>query len=55
MKNQLVAVMTFGKPRFNKNYEYELIRYATKSGYHILGGAGKLLKYFLEKLQSQKI
>ena len=45
-ENELVAVMTFGKPRFNKNYEWELIRYATKSGYHVLGGAGKLLKYF---------
>ena len=45
-ENQLVAVMTFGKPRFNKNYEYELIRYASKSGYRVLGGAGKLLKYF---------
>jgi hypothetical protein len=45
-ENELVAVMTFGKPRFNNNYEYELIRYATKSRYHVLGGAGKLLKYF---------
>ena len=45
-ENELFAVMTFGKPRFNKNYEWELIRYATKSGYHVLGGAGKLLKYF---------
>ena len=45
-ENELVAVMTFGKPRFNKNYEYELIRYATKSGYQVLGGAGKLLSYF---------
>ena len=45
-ENELVAVMTFGKPRFNKNYEWELIRYATKSGCQVLGGAGKLLKYF---------
>ena len=36
--------MTFGKPRFNKNYEWELIRYATSK--HVIGGAGKLLKYF---------
>lgn len=43
---ELVAVMTFGKPRFSKNAEYELIRYATKSGYQVLGGAGKLLRYF---------
>lgn len=44
--NELVAVMTFGKPRFNTKYEYELIRYATKAGYKVLGGAGKLLKFF---------
>ena len=43
-ENELVAVMTFGKPRFNKNYEWELIRYATSK--HVIGGAGKLLTYF---------
>ena len=42
--NELAAVMTFGKPRFNQNYNYELIRYATSK--HVLGGAGKLLSYF---------
>ena len=42
--DELVAIMTFGKPRFNKNYEYELIRYATSK--HVIGGASKLLKYF---------
>jgi hypothetical protein len=42
--DELVAVMTFGKPRFNKNYEYELIRYATSK--HVICGASKLLKYF---------
>lgn len=45
-KNRLVAVMTFVKSRFNKNYEYELCRYATISNFTIIGGAGKLLKYF---------
>ena len=30
-EDELVAVMTFGKPRFNKNYEWELIRFASKS------------------------
>ena len=38
--------MTFGKPRFNKNYQFQLIRYASKSGFRVIGGAGKLLKYF---------
>ena len=42
--NELVAVMTFGSSRFNKNYDWELIRYATSK--HVIGGAGKLLSYF---------
>ena len=44
--NELVEVMTFGKPRFNKKYEYELSRLASKEGYEVVGGAGKLLNYF---------
>ena len=54
-KNQLVAVMTFGKPRFNKNYQFQLIRYASKSGYRVLGGAGKLLKYFQKNYNPKSI
>lgn len=42
----LVSVMTFGKARFNKNYEWELLRFCSKLGYHVIGGAGKMLKYF---------
>ena len=45
-KNELVSVMTFGKPRFNKKYEWELLRFCNKLNYHVIGGAGKLLKYF---------
>lgn len=45
-KDDLVAVMTFSKPRFNCNYDYELIRYASLTGINIQGGASKLLKYF---------
>ena len=44
--NLLIAVMTFGKSRFNKNYDWELIRFSTLQNYHIIGGAGKLLKAF---------
>lgn len=42
----LLAVATFGKNRFNKNYEYEFIRYAVKENYLIHGGSGKLFKEF---------
>ena len=45
-KNELVSLMTFSKPRFSKKYEYELVRFCNKLGYHIPGGASKLLKYF---------
>ena len=38
--------MTFGKSRFSKNAEWELLRFCNKLGYHIPGAAGKLLKHF---------
>lgn len=45
-KNELVEVMTFGKPRYNKSYDLELLRLCTKHGYRVVGGASKLFKYF---------
>ena len=45
-ENELVAVMTFCKSRFNKNYEWELSRFCTKLGYNVVGGFSKLLSYF---------
>jgi hypothetical protein len=42
--NNLISLMTFGKPRFNNNYEWELIRYCSKNT--VIGGASKLLKHF---------
>ena len=44
--DELVAVMTFGKPRFNEKYDWELIRFASKNGISIAGGASKLLSCF---------
>lgn len=43
-EHKLIAVMTFGKPRFNQQFNWELIRYATSK--HVIGGAGKLLAFF---------
>ena len=43
----LVQLMTFGKPRYNKNYEYELLRLCTNASYIVIGGSEKLFKYFL--------
>lgn len=52
-ETELVAVMTFTKPRFNKNYQWELSRYASK--YKVIGGAGKLLKYFERNYKPESI
>ena len=45
-ENELVFLMTFGKARFDSQHDFELIRAASKLGYHVHGGASKLLKFF---------
>lgn len=51
--NQLVSLMTFGKSRFNKNCEYELLRYC--SHYNVVGGAEKLFKCFVNNYKPNSI
>ena len=51
LKDELVAAMSFGfrrKMMGGKRVEgeYELLRFSTKLGYHVIGGAGKLLASF---------
>lgn len=59
-KNRLVAVMEFCKTRpgigkRGKDKEYELMRYATISHFTVVGGAGKLLKYFIKNNETENI
>lgn len=51
--NQLVSLMSFGKSRFNKNYEYELLRYC--ASHNVIGGAEKLFKYFVDNYKPKSI
>ena len=44
--DELISIMTFGKPRYNKNYQYELLRYCSSK--MVIGGANKLFKYFIK-------
>ena len=44
LNNKLVSIMTFGKPRYNKKFQYELLRYC--SSMCVTGGAEKLFKHF---------
>lgn len=53
--NKLIEVMTFGKPRYNKKYEWELLRLCSDFDYYIVGGAGKLFSYFIKKYNPQNI
>lgn len=55
---ELVSVMTFNKGRVimgGKKDEYELIRFANKIGYSVVGGASKLLKYFIKTYKPSKL
>ena len=53
-EGHLIAMMTFGKPRYNKSIDWELLRYCSKIDTQVLGGAGKLLSAF-EKAYHPKV
>ena len=55
LDNDIIQVMTFGKPRYNKNYQWELLRLCTKSNYIVIGGAEKLFKYFIKNYNPESI
>jgi hypothetical protein len=48
-KDNLMALMVFGKPRFKVNADWKLLRFCNKINYTVLGGFSKLLKYFCRK------
>jgi hypothetical protein len=58
---ELVSVMTFCKKRVFMNLkkdmlnEYELSRFASIKDYNVIGGAGKLLSYFIKLYKPKKI
>lgn len=51
--DNLVSIMTFGKPRYSKKFGYELIRYC--SILNITGGVEKLFKYFIDNYNPKSI
>lgn len=44
--NELVSLMTFIKSRYNKKYDWELLRFANKKFVTVVGGFSKLLTHF---------
>jgi len=53
--DELLQLMTFGKSRYNKSIEYELIRMCSKLNTTVIGGASKLLKYFERNYKPESI
>jgi len=54
-KEELVSTMTFGKSRFNKKYEWEMVRFCTKKFTSVIGGASKLLHHFIESRNPESL
>lgn len=48
LNSELISVMTFAKPRFSAVLDLELIRYCTKGGLTVVGGASKLWSAFIK-------
>ena len=44
-KDELVSIITFTKPRFNRNYDWELARYCNKINTQIIGGFERLFNH----------
>lgn len=53
--DELIEIMTFGKPRYNKKYDYELIRLCSHNKYRIIGGTERLFKFFLKEYKPKSI
>jgi G:T-mismatch repair DNA endonuclease (very short patch repair protein) len=54
-EDELVAAMSFGSPRFSKKYDFEMIRFSTKCGTAVVGGASKLFKHFIKAHEPQSV
>lgn len=53
--NELVECMSFGKPRYNKNYEWEILRLCSHKDYKVVWWANKIFKHFLEKTNANSV
>jgi hypothetical protein len=57
-KNELVSIMTFNKSEGRKkmyDYEWNLSRFCNKLNTNVVGGASKILTYFIKKYEAKRI
>lgn len=53
--DELIQIMTFGKPRYSHKYEWELLRLCTKTGIRVKGGSQRLFKRFVTMYHPKSI
>lgn len=51
----LVSALSIGKSRYNKNYEWEILRFCNVLNTNVIGGFSKLLKNVIKKLDIQSM
>ena len=49
VEDELISVAAFSKPRYNKNYEWELVRFANKQNCSVIGFLGKAINFLKPK------
>jgi hypothetical protein len=52
---ELVSVLMFSNSRFNKNYQWEITRFASLLNAKVVGGFAKLLKHFVKENSPESI
>ena len=53
--DKLVQIASFGKSRYDKQYEWEWIRGCPASNNNVVGGTSKLFKYFIRKYNPESV
>ena len=53
--NVLVQLMTFGSPRYNHKYQYELLRLCSAAGVQVVGGANRLWTAFIREYSPDSV
>lgn len=54
-EDSLVELMTFGAPRYNRKFQYELLRLCTSEKYLVVGGAERIWKYFIDTCAPESV
>lgn len=53
--DELVQIITFGKSTFNRNYDVQVMRIATKAGYEVVGGYSKIFQWVVDNYELSRI